>query len=92
MSRDDLSQAREEERDLFDTQLLRDDIFTKLLLLSISRRFAFTAAPFTLSDGVRSDLLSLVGIPVNLLLSPQKYQGVPFSSIRQNSCISQRPH
>ena len=31
------------------------------------------------------------GIPVNLLLSPQKCQGVPFSPICQHSLLLQRP-
>ena len=34
----------------------------------------------------------LLGIPVNLFLSSQKCQGVPFSPICQNSLLSQRPH
>ena len=34
----------------------------------------------------------LLGTPINLLLSPQKCQGVPFSPIRQKSLLLQRPH
>ena len=35
---------------------------------------------------------TFLGTPVNLLLSPQKCQGVPFSPICQSSLLLQRPH
>ena len=48
------------------------------------------------TNGVTADVSffdrDLLGTPVNLLLSSQKCQCVPFSSIRRNSLLSRRPH
>ena len=49
------------------------------------------------TNGVTADFMlfdrgTLLGAPVNLLLSSQKCQGVPFSPICQKSLLLQRPH
>ena len=48
------------------------------------------------TNGVTANFIlfdrDLLCTPVDLLLSPQKFQGVPFSLIRQNSLLLQRPH